>query len=447
MLRRSLSCLLLIGGIGAIATLNGAAWSLPGPKPPFFPPREYLVGVFPTAVAIGDLNGDRKPDLAVANTVSNTLSVLLNKGHGRFGRSRMYGTGNGPYRDAIGDLNGDGKPDVVVANYGSKTVSVLMGRGDGSFGPKVDYRVGSGPWDVAIGDLNGDGKPDLAVANSDPNSVSVLLNNGGGTFEPKVDYQTGDGPISVAIADLNADGKPDLATANHFGNSVSVLLNRGDGTFEDKLDYQTGDGPYDLAVGDVNGDRKLDLATADYGDDSGDSDSVLLNKGDGSFAAHVDYGAAGAPLAVALTDLNGDGRLDLVSAAGDDELITVHLNHGDGTFRGRWDDFVGSPTGMAAGDLNGDGRPDLVTTNDFLRYGTAIVLLNAYGLCNVPAVRGLRLVDAERAIVSANCTRGKIRYASSKAVRRGRVISAHPRMGTVLPRNSKVGLLVSRGGR
>jgi len=436
---------LVVLGIGAVVTLNVAAWTVPGPKPPFAPPREYLVGAFPTSVAIGDLNRDGKPDLAVANTVSNTMSVLVNRGHGRFERSRFYKTGGGPYRLAIGDLNGDGRRDVAVANYGSKTVSVLMGRGDGSFRPKVDYPVGSGPWQVAIGDLNGDGKPDLAVANSDPNTVSVLLDNGDGTFEPRVDYATGAAPISVAIADLNGDGKPDLATTNYLGNTVSVLLSRGDGTFHDKIDYSTGDGPYDLAIGDVNRDGKPDLATADYGSDSGDSDSVLLNAGDGSFSAHVDYGAAGAPLAVELTDLNGDGWLDLVSAAGDDEMITVHLNHGNGTFRGRWDDFVGGPTGMAAGDLNGDGKPDLVTTNDFSPSGSVIVLLNAYGRCIVPAVKGRRLADAERKIAGANCATGKIRYAYSKWFKRGRVISEQPKRETVLPKNGKVNLLVSLG--
>ena len=81
---------------------------------------------------------------------------------------------------AIGDLNGDGKPDLAVANYGSNTVSVLLGNGDGGFGAKTDFATGSDPYSVAIGDLNGDGKPDLAVANSSSNTVSVLLGNGDG---------------------------------------------------------------------------------------------------------------------------------------------------------------------------------------------------------------------------------------------------------------------------
>ncbi len=446
MLLRSLGCLLLVGVAGAILALSGAA-SPPGSKPSFARPAIYVVGAFPTSVAIGDLNGDGKPDLAVANTASDTMSVLLNRGRGRFAASRDYGTGVGPYRLAIGDLNGDGKPDVAVANYGPGTVSVLMGRGDGTFDPKVDYDVDSGPWQASIGDLNGDGKPDLAVADSDTDTVSVLLNSGDGTFRPKIDYPTGSAPISVAIADLNGDDKPDLATTNAFGNSVSVLLGRGDGTFEGKLDYRTGGGPYDLAIGDVNGDGKPDLATANYDLDYGHTASVLLNEGDGSFGPKVDYGTADAPLAVALTDLNGDGRLDLVVGAGDDEKITVRLNGGDGTFKARWDDFVGSPTALAAGDVNGDGRPDLVTTNDFFPDGSVIVLVNAYGLCKVPAVRKMTLRTAERAIASANCSTGKIRHGHSNTVKRGRVISVKPKPETVLPKGGKVELVVSLGRR
>ena len=446
MLPRSLGCVLLVGVLSAVLTLSGAA-SLPASKPSFARPANYNVGAFPTSVAIGDLNGDDKPDLAVANTASDTMSGPPQQRPREICMEPRLQNGVGPYRLAIGDLNGDGKPDVAVANYGSGTVSVLMGRGDGSFEPKVDYGVDGGPWEAAIGDLNGDGKPDIAVANSDTDTVSVLLNRGDGAFEPKVDYPTGSAPISVAVADLNADGKPDLATTNAFGNTVSVLLGKGDGTFEGKLDYQTGGGPYDLAIGDVNGDGKPDLATANYDLDGGRTASVLLNRGNGSFGPKVDYGTASAPLAVALTDLNGDGWLDLVLAAGDDEKITVRLNGGDGTFRARWDYFVGAPTALAAGDLNRDGRPDLVTTNDLVPYGSVIVLVNAYGLCKVPAVRKMRLVTAEQAIASANCSTGKIRHGYSKTVRRGRVISEKPRAENVLPTGGKVRLVVSLGRR
>jgi hypothetical protein len=152
------------------------------------------------------------------------VSVLLGNGDGTFGAKTDFGTGADPNSVAIGDLNGDGKPDLAVANEPSNTVSVLLGNGDGTFGAKTDFGTGASPNSVAIGDLNGDGKPDLAVANYLANTVSVLLGNGDGTFGAKTDYGTGAGASSVAIGDLNGDGKPDLAVADYNSNTVSVLL-------------------------------------------------------------------------------------------------------------------------------------------------------------------------------------------------------------------------------
>jgi len=125
---------------------------------------------------------------------------------------------------AIGDLNGDGRRDLAVANTNSNTVSVLFGHGDGTFEPRADFAAGKQPVSVAIGDLSGEGVPDVAVANAGSNTVSVLLGNGNGTFRPKTDLGTGSGPVAVAIGDLNGDGRSDLAVANFNSNTASALL-------------------------------------------------------------------------------------------------------------------------------------------------------------------------------------------------------------------------------
>jgi FG-GAP-like repeat/FG-GAP repeat len=258
--------------------------------------HDYRTGRGPQSVAIGDLNGDGTPDIVTANFYpggffqrdANSVSVLLNTGDGSFWARHDFATGSIPVSVAIGDLNGDGKPDLAIADAGAGTVSMLLNRGNGSFWARRHYAVGYDPRSVAISDLNGDGRPDLVAANyyratGDPqhgaNSVSVLLNRGDGTFTGKRDFRTGSGPISVAIGDLNGDGEPDLAIADPGPDdtpaaTVSVLFNRGDGSFERKHDYLTGGRPESVAIGDLNGDGKLDLATAN---EDASTVSVLFN--------------------------------------------------------------------------------------------------------------------------------------------------------------------------
>jgi FG-GAP-like repeat/PASTA domain/FG-GAP repeat len=408
-----LACLGVALIFGVLAPSAAQAASFAARAPSFaYPASGYPTGRDPRSVAIGDLNGDRKPDLVTANDEANTVSVLLNRGDASFRAKRDYPTGHFPVAVAIGDLNGGGKLDLVTANEEANTISVLLNRGDGSFGVRGNYATGGSPRSVAIGDLNGDGRPDLAIANFGgevPSTIgttlSVLLNRGDGSFQPRVDYPTGKGPLSVAIGDLNGDGRPDLAIANFgggvpstFGNTVSVLLNTGDGSFEAKRDYQTGSDSDSVAIGDLNGDGKPDLATASAGEST---ISVLANRGDGSFQAARHFPTGGADSPVAIGDLNGDGKPDLATTEG-------------------------APVEAA---------PD----------GGVWVLLNATGLCVVPNLRGKTLPAAKRMLARAQCRVGKISRAFSKVVKNGRVISEKPRWGAVLPNRGRVNLVVSRG--
>ena len=330
----------------------------------------YGAGSTVTAsVAVGDFNGDGKPDLAIGHNSGDTVSVLLGNGDGTFQAAVSYPAGSG-YSVAVGDFNGDGKLDLVTANIGGSfagTVSVLLGNGDGSFQNAVNYPAGSVPYTVAVGDFNGDGKPDLAVANNvDAGTVSVLLGNGDGTFQAATSYSVGayTDPGSVAVGDFNGDGKPDLVTANGNNKTVSVLLGNGDGTFRSAVSSAAGGGAYTVAVGDFNGDGRPDLATTNGS--VGGVVSVLLGNGDGTFQTAKNYGVGRQPESVAIGDFNGDGSPDLVVTNFNTSpgVASVLLGNGDGTFQAPLNYGAGAgPYSIAVEDFNGDGKLDLAVVN------------------------------------------------------------------------------------
>jgi hypothetical protein len=260
-----------------------------------------------------------------------------------FAAHQDFGTGAEPRSVAVGDVNGDGKLDLALANNSGHTVSVLLnttapGAATPSFAAKQDFATGVNPRSVKMGDLNGDGKLDLVVGNFTDDSVSVLLNTtapGAATpsFAAHQDFVTGVGPYSVTVGDLNGDGKLDLVVANSFDNTVSVLLNTTAAgavtfSFATKQDFTTGTAPFSVTVGDVNGDGQLDLVVANA---NSATVSVLLNTtapgaATPSFAAHQDFGTGASPRSVTVGDLNGDGKLDLVVANNGSVTVSVLLN-------------------------------------------------------------------------------------------------------------------------
>jgi hypothetical protein len=364
-------------------TLNGQVSVLLGNGDGTFQaPRNYGVGSYPNSVAVGDLNGDGVPDLVVANGApfggSPSVSVLLGNGDGTFQAARNYDAGQDPDSVALGDFNGDGKLDVVVINAGYGTVSVLPGNGDGSLQAPRSYDVGiqvsSGlvSSSVAVADFNGDGALDLAVANAGGGTnVSVRLNNGDGTFQALPKYDTGlAGPSAMVAGDFNGDGIPDIALAST--SSVIVLLGNGDGSFQAPLLSDLGGPAFGptivLTVGDFNGDGKLDLVVSHRGEFRRDGSlDVLLGRGDGTFRNSFHRMLNGV-VSVAVGDVNGDNRLDLVVPYLGS--VGVFLGNGDGTFQApQIYPTNGILSSVAVADLNNDGHPDIVTANVLLVSG------------------------------------------------------------------------------
>jgi hypothetical protein len=243
----------------------------------------------------------------------------------------------------IADLNSDGKPDLVLADMSaSGNVIVLMGDGTGKFGTPMNLSTGLTTTSVAVADLTGgSGPPAIVAATYDSSgnngAVYIFPNNGGHFGTPKV-YAAGPQPQSVKIADVNGDGRPDIIVANLGPGGdgtgmagVSVLLQNADGTFAAPVTYPTPGQSIDVAVGDLTGTGKMDLVVANLLPVNTGSISVLLHDTNpGTFAARSDHAGLGQPLSVVIRDLNNDGRADI--AVADGPSAGVLLQNADGTF-------------------------------------------------------------------------------------------------------------------
>jgi hypothetical protein len=341
----------------------------------------FPVGTAPGSVEIADLNGDGKPDIVVANELTNNLTILLGDGKGGFAQSKgsPFSAGNLPNDIAIGDFNRDAKPDLAVANHEEKHLSVLLGDGNGGFTPTpnspVTVEVRPHVHGVATGDFDHDGKLDLVTDSWANDQVVVLFGDGQGNFRtPGTFVKVGKRPYQRhRVADVNDDGKADIIITNMEGNNVTVLLSDGRGGFKQPAGspFPCGDAPFNLAVGDVNGDGKVDLAIVDspgsMAEGHGkDGLTVLLGNGDGGFTilAGSPFATGRIPNRVAIGDVNGNGVADIAVSSPDSNNITLFLMSSKGIVSSSTIATGGRPKGLAIRDLNGDGKADMVITNN-----------------------------------------------------------------------------------
>jgi FG-GAP-like repeat/FG-GAP repeat len=363
------------------ALLAGACAPQPAQRPLLAPAPDSPISVAggPGNVALGDVNQDGKPDLVVAS--GRGLTVLLGQGDGRFrvARGSPINVPDPPGEMVLRDLNGDGKLDLALASHDSYGVMLLFGDGDGGFAlaphSPILMKEGQHPHTHGLnaGDLNGDGKPDLVTVNSDDNDVSVAFGDGKGNFtRAAAPFAVGPSPYPGALADLNGDGHLDiLATSTarrtpqqeDSTRALTVLFGDGRGGFRGGPVPLRTVLPWFVAVADVNGDRKPDLVVTHA---ERNELTVLVGDGKGGFTetAGSPFDLGHAAWHVAVVDVNGDGKADVVAAAGDGVRVLL----GDG--RGGFQAAPGSPFAagkgawrLAVGDLNGDGKPDVATSN------------------------------------------------------------------------------------
>jgi hypothetical protein len=292
--------------------------------------KKYLSST--DALTVAELNGDGKLDIAVQTDSAQKVAVLLGHGDGTFADPQSYDTDYytayaSLFGLAAGDIDGDGATDLITSN------SLLFNDGHGSF-KATPYASSDEALRVSVADLNHDKKFDVITVDS---SAAVYLNDAMGGLSKPGYYSAGFQWLSlqlsaVAPGDLDGDGDPDLAVSfwshlNGTRGGVSVLLNAGDGTFAASVNYESGADVGSVAIGDLNGDKHADLVVSGGGYNDVNT-KIFLNRGDGSFA---DYVPVLFPTDnVVLRDMDGDGSLDLVGY--DEGKFLVLANHGDGTF-------------------------------------------------------------------------------------------------------------------
>jgi hypothetical protein len=321
----------------------------------------YRGGGGPVAVVTGDFFGDGNIDIVVASTVSpagmgGQLAVLRGNGDGTFQPAvftQLVGT---PTALAVGDFNGDGNLDLLVAEVGDgRTTGIyeLLGNGDGTFRQGAHFpllNAGGKPTAVAVlGDIDGDGIPDFAATVATPNAVTgyvAVWLSSDPNMTPQL-YRVGVNPSSLVAADFNGDSIVDLAVANTGTNaapgSVSVLYGNGDGTFQSAVNFAAGTDPTNLAVGDFNGDGLPDLAvTNPLPTTVRGGVAILYNDGQGGFSRPEFFLAHIGPTGLAVGDFNNDGLDDLIVTNANSNDVSVLLQEAAAAAAGRGSSHLGA---------------------------------------------------------------------------------------------------------
>ncbi|HKX00836.1 MAG TPA: FG-GAP-like repeat-containing protein [Bryobacteraceae bacterium] len=352
-------------------------------------------GFYSANLAVADLNGDHIPDIVVAGQMlfngGGQLSVFLGKGDGTFQPERViYSQVNGTLPAvAIADLNGDGKADLAFTKAGDPVntffLGVMLGHGDGTFAAPDTYPIASA-FTLAIADLNGDGIPDIVTS-----GIAIFFGDGTGKFPKRQDYLVPDAGGGIILADIDGDGGLDIVEGS--GNALvlsadSILFDGGDGTYLGPR-VSLGAGSQMLAAADFNHDGFPDLVSLDP-----TGATVMAGDGDGGFSStfRYDFPPGSSIASVAVADINNDGKTDFVieyQLAPDSGTLAVFLGRGDGTFQPPVNTVV--PSGVVSlvtGDFNADGKPDvaLVTRTGIGSSQDAILILlgNGEGTFSAP---------------------------------------------------------------
>jgi hypothetical protein len=395
--RDSYADLVTVGG-------NAVTVRLGNGKGSFTSATTYALNYQPLSMHLSDVNRDGIVDLLLSRSKTGLyggrgiVSVRLGDGTGKFNGSTEVNVDADPAQMITADVNNDGNVDLLTGNLiyssGPQTVSIRLGDGTGKFSGSMDYTIGKTPAGMltvglAVADMNEDRKPDLltisyrfsattSTASTTTMNVGIRLGDGQGRFQGYAEMESGQsrnaiGVRETMVVDVNNDHHLDLLIENNNISTISVKINNGLGEFNELPDIALPSDvyPYSFAVGDINNDGNVDFVTANYGRTSalnnpagGQSISVRLGDGQGSFSGATEIPLPTFPYAVRLSDINNDGKLDMVITTYSNnynDFIFIKLGDGRGGFAnsGQITQGVGRGSLVAVTDINNDGFLDL----------------------------------------------------------------------------------------